>query len=111
MLSFQSATECYVVTKNGVPFVMFGIQHSEHPHLACVWLVSTNEILHHAVKLVRWSREILNRWNEERHLLFNFVHEDNTLHLRWLQRVGFRLGNVAIKGDGERFIQVTRNVY
>ena len=84
----------------------FSIAHSErgfavelHDRIAAifgvndgvVWLVGTDEIAKHPVMFYRLSKKIFQRLSDGYDKLFNFVDNRNTLSLRWLKWLGFKI--------------------
>ncbi|TPI67597.1 hypothetical protein FJ420_01945 [Mesorhizobium sp. B3-1-3] len=78
------------VEPNGEPFGLFGIDPvNGNPHLGIVWMVSTPAILKYRRDLLTMTPKWLKRLHRVRPLLGNHIDARNTLHIRWLRRMGF----------------------
>lgn len=53
------------------------------------WLVCSPEAVRHPKKLVEVGREAISRWEHLCELMVNFTHPANTVHHRWIERIGF----------------------
>lgn len=56
---------------------------------AAVWLMGTEELTVHWREFLRRSRDYIEALHEIRPVLFNFVHMENKIHVRWLRWAGF----------------------
>lgn len=93
--SFHLSSMCFTafpLRDAGSPVCIFGVAPDAiDPHLGVCWLVGTPEIS-------RWGKHILTRsprWlsaflREFPAGLHNYVDQRNTLHLKWLSRLGFQ---------------------
>ncbi|MGL5935027.1 MAG: phage protein Gp13 family protein [Cetobacterium sp.] len=95
-LSQESALEQSVSMSNiactvvgDYPAAIFGVYATSDSE-AVVWLLGTDELTSKSLKreLLKQSRDYLDRLQEFRPLLFNYVDERNTLHIRWLKWAG-----------------------
>ncbi|MGL5918127.1 MAG: phage protein Gp13 family protein [Cetobacterium sp.] len=82
-----SAIACTVVGDN--PAAVFGVAPVSDIE-GVIWLLGTDELTSKSLKreFLKQSRDYLDRLQEFRPLLFNYVDERNTLHIRWLKWVG-----------------------
>jgi hypothetical protein len=80
----QVSQECWVGLANGTPFVIFGVTAQ-----GGVWLLATKDIEKHKRHFLRQCRAWLNKLHAHHACLWNYVDERNTLHLAWLQWMGF----------------------
>jgi len=80
---------CTVVGCSGRPCAVFGVVPCG-PITGCIWLLGTDELVSPPVRrqFIAEGRVWLDRLHDFRPLLFNFVDERNTLHIRWLKWVG-----------------------
>lgn len=76
-----------VLNKNGVAFAMFGV--GRWGAQAYIWMLSTNEIEGDCkYEFIRASKEWTQRLVKPYQTAVNYVHKDNTTHLRWLKFCG-----------------------
>lgn len=87
-----SSSPCYTITlSDGRPIGIFGTRESDHPESALVWLLGTNDLVTHSKTFLRFSRHFLEQFHEKYRLLYNVIDARNTVHLRWLEWLGFDL--------------------
>lgn len=55
------------------------------------WLLGTEAVARHRRVLQRWAPRYIEAMLQEYPRLFNAVHADNTVAVRWLKRLGFTL--------------------
>ncbi len=75
----------YTALIDDIPCAVFGVAQG------VIWLVGTDEITKHPVTFVRVSKKIFSQLSHGYPVLHNYVHEANTLSLRWLQWLGFHV--------------------
>lgn len=78
---------------------------------AAPWLLGTDEVPRHATLLMRHSPDYIAKMLDFSPVLANMVHARNTVSLRWLKRMGFKIGPLFLVGD-EPFhpFRMTRHV-
>ena len=107
--SYNGSQECNsIIHKDGDVVGMFGV--SDYGSFAMPWLLGADKMLDTRKEFVPQAIEWVNKISMQYPLLFNFVHKDNTVALRWLQSLGFELIK-EIKDFGvgkEPFIQFVR---
>lgn len=85
-----------------VPYAMFGAGTVNKE--AYIWMLGTDDIVKYKrffIKICRaWVNVLVNKYST----VFNFVHEDNKLAIRWLEWCGAVLGEEVIVKN-ERFYQ------
>ena len=77
------------------------------------WLLGTDEVPRHRRILARVARPYIARMLAQTPRLMNVVHADNTVAVRWLARMGFKLSPAAPAGPhGALFhsFEMTRDV-
>lgn len=67
---------------------MFGSGQVE-PNVGAVWLLGTDDINNISRQFLRESKKWLDELYENYDLLFNYVDERNTVHIKWLKWLGF----------------------
>lgn len=77
----------------GVPAAVFGC--AEHGSMltptGVPWLLGTDAVTRHGRVLQREARRYIAAMLQEYPRLFNAVHAENTVSVRWLRRLGFTL--------------------
>ena len=94
---------------DGTPIGCFGVNPFDgSERVGIVWLVGTEELnTKHKTRFLRECRRGIELLHEVFPCLTNLVHEDNHLHRRWLNFMGFkRLGTVQL--NGHTFIEFAR---
>ncbi len=71
------------------PVAMFGSGIVE-PRVGAVWLLGTDGIHDISRQFLRESKKWLEELHDNYDLLFNYVDERNTVHIKWLKWLGFK---------------------
>lgn len=92
MLGYTTSTECFTIyeEETGRPVGMFGHRIVEKNVCASIWLLASTHLVQHKWKFLRESRRWLDHIHSQTPLLFNVVDQRNTLHLRWIEWLGFK---------------------
>ena len=69
-----------------VPFAMFGV--GQVNGLAYIWLLGTDGVKDNSYQFLKASKKYVDMFVEPYGCVFNFVHKENKLALRWLKCVG-----------------------
>jgi hypothetical protein len=79
------------------PLALLGVSHSpRNVRAGVVWMVATPEIRKHRLAVMNSCRVIRDRWIARYPAgLHNFVDTRNLLHLRWLELLDFKFGEVV----------------
>ena len=86
--SFKHSCECNsIIHEDGSVVGMFGV--SDAGAFASPWLLGTDKIIDTRKEFIPQAIEWVNRMSDKYPLMFNFVHEDNTVSIRWLKSLGF----------------------
>lgn len=85
----HSLPHAFTVTVDNRPAAMFGVVPVTDSEFGAIWFLGSKLI--HKIKLqfLRESRTWLDTLSQDYQLLFNDVHHDNKLHIRWLKWLGF----------------------
>lgn len=78
------------------PFAMGGIEGKKS--IACVWLLTTNEIINNKLKLAKEIYEQIATASKRFEILYNFIYCSNFQAKRWLKKLGFVFDNPTPKG-------------
>ena len=102
-----------IIHEDGSVVGMFGV--ADAGAYASPWLLGTDKIIDTRKEFIPQAIEWVNRMSDKYPLMFNFVHEDNTVSIRWLKSLGFEF----IKLDKEygvgkqpfyQFVRINKNV-
>ena len=89
-LGFMASKPCYTIEHEDKPIGMFGVSpHPEDQSIGHVWLLGSDDITNIRTRFLRESKHWLADISQEYRLLCNVVHEENELHIRWLEFLGF----------------------
>jgi hypothetical protein len=92
------AGECHIGHVDGSPAVVFGCQDG------IVWMLATDDIKKVGVRFILRSQDIISEWLEQYRHIYNYVHIDNHISIRWLKWLGFTIHPPAPYGAlGELF--------
>ena len=110
--SLALSTEAYTMHKDGELAGMFGVTETEHPieGVGGVWLLATPVLVEHWRPFLRYSREGLLRLHKRYPALWAFADARNSLHITWLEWLGFTTIKVHPEYGHERrpFVEVMR---
>lgn len=103
--AIDSARWAIVAEVDGRPAIVYGVTPTPDPRVGSAWMLATDD-------LRRVSREFIARCRAEVRLmeqtflvLFNEVHRENKLALRWLEWLGFTVDRERPTGpNGELFV-------
>ena len=91
--SVQVSRWARVALIDGLPAAVFGC--AEHGSMLAPdgvpWLLGTDAVARHGRVLQREARRYIAAMLQEYPRLFNAVHAENTVSVRWLRRLGFTL--------------------
>lgn len=93
VLSCQDGETIYAESTSGEPILIGGVSRSS-PLSAWVWMMGTPEIKRHRWTFLRSSLPVVERWNAKFPLLHNYADFRNSVHLAWLEWLGFTIINV-----------------
>lgn len=94
---------------NGQPEIMFGVGDvNVLARVGAPWLLGTDAVVEHYVGFLRgsisWRRQLSTRYR----LLINAVDDRNEVSKRWLEWLGFKLGDPIPLGVERRMFRVFR---
>lgn len=82
----------------GEPLCVFGVAPIPGTLAGCPWMLGTERLQGFARELIVICRAYVDRWAAEHVGLGNFVHAENTRSIRWLQALGFTVGEAVPVG-------------
>ena len=88
-MGFQSSLPCYTIENEGSPVAMFGVSPHFEEGMGFIWLLGTDEISKISRQFLRESRDWLEKISSPYTMVCNKVHEENTVHIKWLKFLGF----------------------
>ena len=92
-IGLEASEVCLVAynkEKPRCPIAMFGVVPIEdNPTIGRVWLLGTDDIKFNSVGFLRKSKEFVDYFHQSYPLLFNNIDARNTVHIRWLEWLGF----------------------
>jgi hypothetical protein len=108
--SVKDSTMVWAVRDDGVCIAVFGYRKLES--LGMVWCVGTPQIETYPVQLLKWGRWFLNGIASlfEKGV-YNYVHRDNAVARRWLERCGCVINDsksYRFGVDGQPFLYFTK---
>lgn len=84
------SSNAFTVFYDNVPCGIFGVIE-EAPEIGNPWMVGT-PLLFKEREAFRISREVVDQMNWRYPLLRNAIHARNSVHIRWLEWMGFTIG-------------------
>ena len=86
----RSYPTCYTVVVQGQVAAMFGVAPGLSPEFGSVWLLGSDDLFKIRSQLIKESKGWLAKISEGYELIYNVVHEDNKVHIRWIDFLGFK---------------------
>jgi hypothetical protein len=102
---FKRSELSVVVTVNDEPCVMLGlVVHSALTGSGIPWLLGTNNALNYKRNFFTQVPDVIDAMLDVCPRLFNYVHVENKVSIRWLKRIGFTFDDPIPYGhSGELF--------
>jgi len=91
MTGYLHSDECWTIctAKDHKAIALFGLRMADEGQ-GVVWLLATNDLPKYGIRFLRESRGWIDRFHQKADLLFNAVDQRNTVHIRWLEWLGFK---------------------
>jgi len=106
---FDHSSLCLTVEEeDGSICMMMGVVPSGDPLHGYVWLLGSDFITRKPKTFLTHSKPFLQALHKVRPVLGNFVHAENTVHVRWLGWLGFSFINTVKGADGSDFLEFVR---
>lgn len=106
--SFELSSLCRTLCYRDTPLIMYGTcEVSEFSGV--VWGLGSTALDDHVMGFLRVSKAEVETLQAHYEQIFNFVHADNELHLKWVEYVGFTLFDPVIHESGETVIPIQRS--
>lgn len=93
ILSHQVSSECFTVFGGCNQIAMFGVKQEDNPSIGRIWMLGSDEIHDHRFGFLRRSKAWVDHLQDRYPILYNYIDARNTVHIRWLQWLGFSFIN------------------
>lgn len=112
MQSMAFSSVCYTLfdPNDESIIAMLGVGPGIYEGSGVVWLLGSPKVDTHGFKFLRGSNEMLDHLFEETKCSFfyNYVHEDNTVHINWLTWLGFHFIRKVSTSRNTTFIEFVK---
>lgn len=85
----EASEQAYTALVDGEPIAIFGVCPTDNPSVGVVWLLGSDVISAHRIDFLRKSRDWVERFQSKYPVLCNSIDARNTVHIKWLQWLGF----------------------
>ena len=75
--------------KDDTPIVMGGCCPTQDEGVGVVWMLSTPEVEKNQICLLRNIKELMNDFDKDYWMTFNFIYKENHLAKKWLSKMGY----------------------
>lgn len=89
LVGIEASTECYTMVAGDKILCIFGVLREENPSIGRIWMLGSSHIHSHKFEFLRISKEWVASFQESYPILYNFIDARNTVHIRWLNWLGF----------------------
>lgn len=99
--SLQVSEKAWVGFNGHTPFGFWGVAKIED-RIGSPWFLGTDTMMESSKTVAHRTRFYVNEFFENYDFLYNYVHEENVVSMRWLKWIGFVLEEpkpYGIKGD------------
>lgn len=98
--SLYLSHKSYAVLVDGDPVCIFGVQpESMLGEVGIVWMLATDDIKKINKTFIRLSKPVFLDLTKEYETVYNYVHRDNKISLKWLEWLGFDIQPVIKAGN------------
>lgn len=87
----QLSDKCFVVTADGIPVIIFGVEGEGLSDRASIWMLATDQIKRIQKSFLKRSRAVFLDLINDYDMVYNYVYEKNSIALRWLKWLGFNI--------------------
>lgn len=101
--AFDHTDWLHVAVVDGFPAVIWGVSKTDEEGIGSPWMLATDAILAIRAEFLAGCRGEVDRMRAGYRLLFNQVHKDNDVSIRWLSRLGFKIDPTPT-GPGNQFL-------
>lgn len=90
IMSSEAWTACL---PDGTPICIYGVGDDGEGH-GIPWMIGTDDMIKHRKALIRDARKWIDIQIQVYPVLYNYVDARNTVHLKWLDHMGFTISNI-----------------
>ena len=87
---------------------MFGVNPIIEHTIGKIWLLGSYEIENHSWKFLKWSRKVIDYFQNQYYQLENVVPADHVKTLEWLDFLGFEILNEPLQVNGFAVLRFVR---
>jgi len=91
LMASQGLGKAYIAYVNESPEVLFGVSGSNTIGVGHPWLLGSSAISELPIRFVRLSLRFIKEFQEIFPILTNIIDLRNTIYLKWLEHMGFRI--------------------
>ena len=95
--SFKASEQPMVGEVDGEVICMFGISATENAELGIPWLLGSSSIKTFSREFLALNKKVLDELSAEFLILANYVWSKNTVHIKWLEWLGFTVTRTPIR--------------
>jgi hypothetical protein len=115
LIGIDNSTEAKVAIGDDEPIAIFGVCPDGNESIGRVWLLGSDAIHDHRFDFLRKSKEWVDVLNIQYPVIYNHIDSRNTVHIRWLQWLGFSFINETPDYGFEKrpfyqFVRINPNV-
>jgi hypothetical protein len=108
--------QCHTVVDGDTPLAVFGVCPAPlNDSVGIVWLLGSDALKMHSIEFLRKSKGWVDELHKAFPVLYNNIDARNTVHIKWLQWLGFNFINEIPEYGVERrpfyhFVRIDSNV-
>ncbi|QDP45705.1 MAG: putative scaffold protein [Prokaryotic dsDNA virus sp.] len=104
----EKKAETYTVLIDKNPAIMFGVSPIAEHLVGRIWLLGSYELENHSWKFLKWSRKVVDYFQNQYYQLENVVPADHIKTLQWLGFLGFEILNEPLQVNGFEVLRFVR---
>jgi hypothetical protein len=108
VVGYDNSKLCLTVEEEGGAVCMMAGVVPRDELFGYVWLLGSDFITRKPKTFLTHSKPFLQALHAVRPVLGNYVHAENTVHVRWLKWLGFLFINTIKGADGSDFLEFVR---
>lgn len=91
--SVELSKTAVAVSHDGVTILIFGlVKPSLISKSGVIWMLGANQSLNYKRELMVYTRRVIKEMLNECDELYNYVHDENKVSIKWLKALGFTMG-------------------
>ena len=121
-IGLEVSTRCMSLVVNGVPIAIFGIASSALGRLGnegeygSIWMLGTDELVKKQKIMMQLAGPFIDALSEGYVAIGNYVDAENTVHIAWLKRMGFKFIGVdheygPLKSHFLQFVKLDERIF